>query len=132
MNYDQQLSEQKLNYDFIRIKSTLQYIDEDIVMVMKKVKGKSYRYQIPNPFEKLTLFGEDLTAIKGRLKIIMDQIDMYENQLSSINEVDISVSNSDLLTRYQNIRMAMVASKVDYKMLKSKIIQFTDSLEKNV
>lgn len=128
MDYDEQLSEPELHSDVKRIKSTLQYIDVDISNVMKRVRGKSYKYQIPNLFEKLTLFGEDLKAMKGRLQKMMNQIDKFDNQLSSMKECDTSLCDSAYFGQYQDLKKHVKEFKIDYKMLKSKIILFTDSL----
>jgi archaellum component FlaC len=128
MDFSEQLSEFELYNDVKKIKSTLQYIDDDIANVTKKVIDKSYKYQIPNLFEKLTLFGEELKAIKKRLNKIMDQIDKFDKQLISLKECDTSLCDSAYLERYQDIKKLMEEFKADYKALKSKIILYTDSL----
>lgn len=129
MDYNEQLSELDLHNQVKKIKSTLEYINVDIVNVTKRVREKLYKYQIPNLFEKLTLFEEGLKAIIARLKKIMDRVAKFENQLSLLNECDTSLCDSAYLERYQNIRKQIEEFKTDYKILKSKIILYTDRLE---
>lgn len=128
MEYNEQSSELDLHSDVKSIKSTLEYIDVDIANLMKRVREKPYKYQIPNLFEKLTFFGEDLKAIKVRLKNILDQIEKFEYQLKSLIECDTSLCDSAYFERHQDIRRRMEEFKADYKTLKSKIILYTDSL----
>ena len=132
MNNEEQLSEQKLHDDVIRMKSTLQYIEDDIENVTNRVSGKSYKYQIPNLYEKLTLFGEELKTIKDRLKKSLNRIGKFENRLNTLMECDTAICDSAFFEEHQEIKTRMERLKMDYKILKSKIILFTQSLEKNV
>lgn len=125
-------SEQKLRDALAGMRSTLNYIEDDIEIVMVRVRGKSYKYEIPNLFEKLTLFGDGLTTIKERLINILHQIDSFENQLSGLNYSDNVAFDSDILEEYGLIISQIEKIKADYKILKSKIILFTGSLEKNI
>jgi septal ring factor EnvC (AmiA/AmiB activator) len=131
MNKEEQISEQELQNDVKRIQSTLEYIDSDIRNVMTTLMSKPNRSQIPNLFEKLALFDQDLKAIKVRLKKILNQIEDFEKQLTSLKECDTILCDTAFLEQYYDIKNRMGMLKADYKLLKSKIILFTDGLEKN-
>jgi hypothetical protein len=125
-------SEQKPRDAVKEMRSALIYIEDDIGIVMARVRDKPYKYAIPNLYEKLTLFGDGLTIIKERLKNILNQIDSFENQLSGLSSSDNAGFDSDILEEYNVIGSQMEELKSDYKLLKSKIILFTGGLEKNV
>lgn len=131
MKNDQHKLEYNMHIDILKIKSTLQYIEEDIELMMQKVTYANYKSPIPNLFEKLSDFKIELLSIQQRSNLLLKQIMVFENKISFLQELDDLDKDKIYTGQHQSIREKMTLLKSDYKLLKSKIINFTNGLLKN-
>lgn len=123
--------EYNMHIDILRMKSTMQYIEEDIELMMQKVTYANYNSPIPNLFEKLTNLKSELLSIRQRSDLLMKQLNVFENKISFLQEFEDAESDIIPNGQLQSIREKMNLLKYDYKLLKGKIVNFTVGLLKN-
>lgn len=123
--------EYNMHIDILRMKSTMQYIEEDVELMMQKVTYANYNSPIPNLFEKLTDLKSELLSIQQRSDLLMKQINVFENKISFLQEFEDTETDKIPNGQLQSIREKINLLKYDYKLLKGKIVNFTDGLLKN-
>ena len=123
--------EYNMHIDILRMKSTMQYIEEDIELMMQKVTYANYNSPIPNLFEKLTDLKSELLSIRQRSDLLMKQLNVFENKISFLQEFEDTETDIIPNGQLQSIREKMNLLKYDYKLLKGKIVNFTVGLLKN-
>lgn len=128
MKYKEKSIENDMQVDMIKIKSTLRYIAEDLDLVMQRVTYPNYSKHIPNLYERLTEFKNDLLKIKQELSTLLQQIEEFEIKLNLAMGLD-EINNSKInIDKHGELRHAMQQLKVKYKALKFRIIEFTKNL----
>ncbi|QQX76176.1 MULTISPECIES: hypothetical protein [Aequorivita] len=129
MNYNKEIWEEKMHRDVFKVKSTLLYINEDIPLVMNLVTYSQYNRIIPNLFERLLGYKNELLSIAGEVKTFAEEIDLFENRINlfAIHEAPNTLK---VLEEAYNILLTQIEKlKTDYDKIKDEILTFTDSLK---
>ncbi len=129
MKYDEEIWEDKMHGDVFKMKSTLLYIKEDIPEVMKNVTYSSYDRAIPNLFERLVGYKNELLSIEQEVDSTLQEINIFANRIDllTIHEAPNAVIISE---ETHNILNAQVEKlKTDYAKTKGEILNFTANLK---
>lgn len=129
MKRNKEIWEDKMHGDVFKMKSTLLNIKEDIPEVMKNVTYSSFHRAIPNLFERLLGYKNELLDIEQEVDAILEEINIFANRINllAIHETPNAVI---ILEETHNILNAQVEKlNTDYNKTKGDIINFTASLK---
>ncbi len=127
----EKIGQNNIQDDIFKMKSTVQFLLNDIDLTMQKVTFSQYEPTIPNLFEKLTEFKNELLILQQELNLLLKEINLFENKISLLNMLELAECELVFENAHQILLEQLNLLKINYQSLKHTIITFTDSFKKN-
>jgi hypothetical protein len=124
--HDKSVDELQFNADLWI--SELEFIDIEISFIKHLIKSYPIKSKIPNLFENLQLFIQELDTIEKEKNNLADNIHQYINQLSGMIECDKLGCDNFYVIAYEKLAKQIFNYLQAYKKLKTQIYEYLNGI----
>ncbi|SKB58611.1 hypothetical protein [Maribacter arcticus] len=128
---EHQLQLEKWHWDCQHWKSTLQFVDDEMVFLERLMNSYLYQPNTPDHFERVQDYQERLKKLKAIKLEVRNSISKHENKLGGILEVLDCEFNLQLSQKHEVLKAQVVDCSEIFKDLKFEINDYTTNILKN-
>ncbi len=124
--HDKSVDELQFNADLWV--SELEFIDIEVSFIKHLIKSYPIKSKIPNLFENLQLFIQELDTIEREKNNLNDNIHQYTNQLNDMVECDKLSCDNFYVIAYEKLAKELFNYVQAYKKLKIQIFEYLNGI----
>ncbi len=129
--FEHDKSSDELLYNTSLWEADLSFVKTETLFIQNIIKHFPFKSKVPNLYEQLQLFMQELTIAKTDSSNLIDKIYMHNNELHGISECeDISCDNY-YMVEYEKLAKDVFKFLNYYKHLKLNIYQYINGIIKN-
>ena len=118
----------ELQYNILLWLTNFECISAEIVFIKNLLETYPFKSNVPNLFERLQLFKQDLSRFESSKNKIVDKLYIFKNELSGMLECnDLSCDNFYVLEYEKNSEEVFNYMR-DYKKLKTQLFEYITSI----
>jgi len=117
-------SEEDLQIEVLKWKSSLQFIHGEIVFILQLLNAHLYKSETPNLFERIQEFKQEILKMEGSENDLMELILKHEKELEGIIECDTISCDDMYYKKHKALENAFDVFYKNFQELKSKVFYF--------
>ncbi|WP_109299396.1 hypothetical protein [Aquimarina sp. AU474] len=121
----------EMHFDALEWKSTLQFIEEEMLFINQLLHSYVFEPTTPNLFERLQEFKLEIKNIEKQKEKLHEEIQKHENQLSGVFECDTISCDHYYYKEHEILKKHFSNFYKRFRMLKSEVFGYTGGILKN-
>ncbi|WP_298541391.1 hypothetical protein [uncultured Aquimarina sp.] len=120
-----------IHFDTLESKSSLQFIDDEVLFINQLLHSYVFEPTTPNLFERLQEFKQEINNVKKEIEELNEEIRKHESELGGMLECDTISCDHYYYEEHKSLKNRFNAFYRNFRKLKSEVFSYAGGILKN-